>query len=136
LGPGAISSSRPTSATLCDAEHRRQLAGVANKDEPARQVGPIERHRKEEAQCRHRAIDALWLHAALGLIDLEATDILGCRRVRRPPEKLSEAPHEPDIIALRILLQAARRHVFEHPSAQRTHGLWNGLDGHLVFSLS
>jgi hypothetical protein len=30
---------------------------------------------------------------------------------------------KPDIIALRVLPQAARRHVFEHPSAQRTHGL-------------
>src|SRR6478672_3744029 len=91
---------------------------------------------KKKRSADTEQFDALWLHAALGLIDLEATDILGCRRVRRPPEKLSEAPHEPDIFALRILLQAARHHVFEHPSAQRTHGLWNGLDGHLVFSLS
>jgi hypothetical protein len=56
-------------------------------------------------------------------MELEATDILGCRRVRRPPEKLGEAPHEPDIITLRVLPQAARRHVLEHPSAQRAHGL-------------
>src|SRR5580693_6575095 len=66
---------------------------------------------------------SLWLHASLGLVDLKATDILGCRRVRRPPEKLSKAPHKPDIITLRVLPQAARRHVFEHPLAQRTHGL-------------
>jgi hypothetical protein len=79
--------------------------------------------KKKRAMRRYRGIDALWLHASLGLVDLKATDILGCRRVRRPPEKLSKAPHKPDIITLRVLPQAARRHVFEHPLAQRTHGL-------------
>jgi hypothetical protein len=58
---------------------------VADQDEPARQVRPIERHSEEEAQRRHGAIDGRRLHAILGLVDLEAADILGCRRVRRPP---------------------------------------------------
>jgi hypothetical protein len=89
----------------------------------SRQIRSIERHREEEAQGRYRAIDALWLHTTVGLVDLEAADILGRRRVRRPPGERSEAPHEPDIITLRVMPQAARRHVFKHPPAQRAHGL-------------
>jgi hypothetical protein len=50
-----------------------------------------------------RAIDTLWLHATLGVVDMEATGILRRCRVRPTLEKLSEAPHEPDIITLCVL---------------------------------
>jgi len=123
-------------ADLLDAEHGRQLARVAHNDEAARQVRPIERHREEEAQCRHGAIDALWLHTTLGLVDLETADVLGRCRVRWPPEERREAPHETDVVTLCVFAQATHGHVFEHAPPQRAHGLGNCLGGHLVFSLS
>ena len=108
---------------LLDAEHRRQLEGIADQDEPARQVRSVERHREKETQRRDRAIDARWLHATLRLVDLEAADILGRRCIRRTPEKRREAPHEPDVVALCILAQATHGHVFEHVLPQRAYGL-------------
>jgi hypothetical protein len=79
-----------------------QPVGVADKDEAARLVRPIERHGEAEAQRRPRAIDALWLHVTLGLVDREVTDIVRCRRVGWTPEERGEAPHETRIITLRL----------------------------------
>jgi hypothetical protein len=95
---------------------------VTDQDEPARQVRSIERHCEAETQRRHRAFDRRWLHATLGVVDLEAADILRCRGVRRSPEERSEAPREPDIIALRRFAQATHGHVFEHAPAQQADG--------------
>jgi hypothetical protein len=61
-------------------------------------------------------------------VEQEAADEFVRRGVRRPPEKLSEAPHEPDIITLRIL-PAGR-------ASPCLHGPGNLLYRHLVFSLS
>ena len=79
FGPGAAPEQSPN---LLDAEHRWQPPRVADDDEAARQVRPIERHREEEAQRRYRAIDALRLHATLGLWWTWKRRISsGCRRV-------------------------------------------------------
>lgn len=99
---------------------------VANDDEATRQVRAIKRHREEGAQSRYRAIDALRLHATLGLMDLEVADILRGRGIRRPLEERGEAPHGTHIVTLRIVAQAAHGHVFEHALAQRTDGAVDG----------
>ena len=130
--PYAVPESRPVlrprryleqSPNLFDVEHRWQPARVADDDEAARQVRPIERHREEEAQRRYRAIDALRLHATLGLVDLEAADILRCRRIGWALEERGETPHETHVVTLRILAQAAHGHVFEHALPQQAYGL-------------
>ena len=77
----------------------------------------------KKAQRRYRAIDALWLHATLGLVDLEATDILRCRLIGRALEERGEAAHRTHVVTLRILAQAAHRHVFKHALPQRTYRL-------------
>src|SRR5579859_144022 len=118
---------------LLDAQHVRKLAGVADQDETSGQIRPVERHGEEEAQRRHRAVDGRRLHPALGLISLETTDILGRRRIRRPHEEGGEAPHEANVVALRVLSKAAYRHVLKHALTQRAHGLWDGWLGHRVF---
>jgi hypothetical protein len=59
------------------------------------------------------------LHAALSLVDLKATDVLGRCRIRRSAEKGSKASDEADVIALGLFSQAAHSHVFEHAPAQR-----------------
>jgi len=73
------------------------------------------------------------LHTALGLISLETTDILGCRRIRRPLEEGGEAPHEANVIVLRMLSQAAYRHVLKHALTQRADGRLDRWLGHRVF---
>jgi hypothetical protein len=63
------------------------------------------------------------LHATLGLVDLEAADILRRCGVRWPSQERSEAPHEPHIVTLRLFSQATHGHVFKHPAAQRADRL-------------
>ncbi len=62
---------------LLDAQHVGELAGVLHQDDAPRQVEPTGGgHGEEEAHRRHRAIKCRRLHAALGLVDLEAADVL------------------------------------------------------------
>ena len=86
-------------------------------------VGPTDRHRKEKPQRRYRAIDALRLHTILSLIDLEAPDVVGCRRIGWAFEEPGEAPHGTQIVTLGLLAQAAHGHVLEHALPQRADGL-------------
>jgi hypothetical protein len=93
---------------------------MTDQNEPPRQVRPVERHGEEKAERRHRAVDGGWLYAALGLVDLEPANVLGRRRIRRPPEEGGEAAHITDVVALRLRSQATHRHVFEHALSQST----------------
>jgi hypothetical protein len=63
------------------------------------------------------------LHAILGLVDLEAADILRCRRIGWALEERGEAPHGTHIVTLCVVVQAAHDHVFEHALPQRADGL-------------
>ena len=92
---------------LLDAEHRRQPARVRHDGEPAGQIRPVERHGEEEAQRRDRAVDARRLHAALRLVQLEAAQIFRRRRVGRAADEGRECPHVADIVAARLLVEAA-----------------------------
>ncbi len=51
-------------------------------------------------------------------MNLKPANILGGRRIRRPSKEGSEVAHKANILMLRIGLQAAHRHVFEHALAQ------------------
>ena len=66
---------------LLDAEHCRYPPRVRHNGEPARQIRPVERHRKEEAQSRDRAIDARRLQTAPRLVQLEEAQLFRRRRV-------------------------------------------------------
>ena len=60
--------------------------------EPAREVGPVKRVRKEEPQRRDDAVHRRHGNASLALIDLEAAQILRCGPVGRAPQERGEAP--------------------------------------------
>ena len=109
-------------ADLRDAEHVRELAGLAHQDEATRQVRPVEGDGEEEAQRRHGSVDGGRLDASLGLMDLEAADVLGRRAVGRAFEEGGEASDAADVVALGLLPQAAQAHVVEHALAQRANG--------------
>jgi hypothetical protein len=66
-------------------------------------------------------------------MNLETTDILGGRRIRRPPEEGGKVPHEAYVIVLRVLSKAAHRHVLKHALTERAHSLLDGWLGHWVF---
>lgn len=105
-----------------DAQHGRQPARFAHDGEPPGQVRPIQRHGEEEAQGRDRAVDARWLHAGLGLVQLEAAQILRRRRARRPADEGRERPDVPNVIAAGLLVEAAHGHVLDHALAERADG--------------
>jgi hypothetical protein len=59
-------------------------------------------------------------------MNLEAADILGRCRIRRPLEKRCEATNEANVVALRRRSQAAHRHIFEHALPQRADRVFDG----------
>ena len=69
-----------------DAEHWVSAADTARR-RAGRQIRPVERHCKKEAQGRDRAVDVRRLQADLRLVQLEKTQVFRCRRIRRPADK-------------------------------------------------
>jgi hypothetical protein len=70
------------SSYLVATEHHGQLARMRQTNEPARQIGTIDRMREEEAQRRHDAVHRRHGNAVLLLLDLEPAQVVGGRRVR------------------------------------------------------
>ena len=68
-------------------------------------------------------IDARRLQTALRLVQLEEAQLFRRSRVRRPANEGREGAHVADIIAPRVLLEAAHAHVFDHACPQRADGL-------------
>lgn len=67
------------------------------------------------------------LHPALGLVDLEAAEAGGARRVRGPAEEAGEAADDMEVGVLRLLAQAAHGHIFEHAAARRRDRSYRGV---------
>ena len=86
-------------------------------------LGPAARRREKEPQRRHCAVHRRWLYALLALADLEGAQILALGHVRRAAEEDCEVPNVADVIALRLLAEAADGHVLDHATAKRADGL-------------
>jgi hypothetical protein len=65
------------------------------------------------------------LYPARALVHLKPANILSLRRIGRPPEEGCKAAHKANIFVLSVRSQAAHRHIFEHPLAQRTDGAFD-----------
>jgi hypothetical protein len=91
-------------------------------DQPAREVGPVERVREEEPQRRDDAVHRRHGNAGLALLDLEAAQILRRGRVGRAPHKRGEAPHVADVVALGLAREPAHVHVVDQTLAQWVDG--------------
>src|SRR5258706_7059574 len=83
---------------------------------------PIAGRREKEPQRRHRTVHGRRLHALLALTNLEHTQILPLGRVRRAAEEDCEVLDVADVTALRLLAEAADRHVLDHATAKRADG--------------
>jgi len=102
---------------LLDAQHIGQLAGMPHDHQRAREIAPPQRHREQEAQRRHRAVDGRWSDPALMLMELEAPDILCGRRVGRTAQERREPPNITDIVLLRMRAGTAHQHIVRHAPA-------------------
>jgi hypothetical protein len=85
----------------------------------ARHVRSIAGRREKEPQRRHRTVHGRRLHALLALTNLERTQILPFGRVRRAAEEDCEVLNVTDVVALRLLAEAAHGHVLDHASCRR-----------------
>src|SRR5205807_5924231 len=70
---------------------------------------------------------------ALGQVQLEAADVVSCRRVGRAPQERGEAPAAVDVASLRMVPQLAGSHILDHTLAQRADG---GISAHGELLLS
>ena len=104
---------------LFDAQHVRQLPGTTRQYQLARQVGPLQRHAEQEAQCRHRAVDDGLPGTMLALVNLKAPQIFSGRGVGRASDEACEGAYMADIVVLGPRAHAAHRHVVEHAPTQR-----------------
>src|SRR5437879_3786836 len=82
-----------------------QAARMAYDRKPSGKIRPLERHGEEETQGRDRAVDARRLHAALRLVELEAAQILRCRRIGRAADEGRERPDVANVVVARLLAE-------------------------------
>src|SRR5215469_5842992 len=120
FGADAACSSSVTSSTLSTVGIRRGYGTtVSCRARSGRSSVTVKRKRRG----RDRAIDARRLHTALRLVQLEEPQLLRRCRVGRPADEGRKGAHVADIIAPRVLLEAAHAHVFDHARPQRADGL-------------
>jgi len=132
FGPGAARSGSVTSSTLSTAGSRRECGTtVSRRARSGRSSVTV----KKETQGRDRAVDARRLHTALHLVQLEATQIFCRRRVGRPADKGRERPDVLNIIAPRLLAEAAPGDALDHARLQAADGPTRGMGGHQGSSL-
>src|SRR6266478_6543464 len=63
-------------------------------------------------------------------MQLEAAQILRRRRIGRAADEGRERPHLANVVAVRLLGEAAHRHVFDHARTQRADGPGRRSGGH------
>ncbi len=99
------------------AQNRRQLARLADEGHVRRDVFASKRHREEEAQRRHRRVQAGSRDAARRQMQLIAPQILRARLVRRAAKENGEVPDGADVGCLGPRRESADRHIFDHAPA-------------------
>lgn len=87
---------------LVAAQHDGQIAGMSDANQLARKIRPVERVGEEKSQRRHDTVHRRYRQAGLVLLDLELTDLLRRRRVRRTAQMGRKTTDVTDIIALRL----------------------------------
>src|SRR5208337_1987347 len=85
-----------------------------------RQVVAAQRDAEQEAHPGHDPVAVADAGAAFDEVQLEAADLLGGRRVGRSFEPGGEPLAAVDVAALRVRVELARSHVFDHTLTKRT----------------
>jgi hypothetical protein len=85
-----------------------------------RQIVTPHRDAEQETHSGHDPVAIANARAALDQVQLEAPYVFGGRRIGRALEPRGETLAAVDMAALRVRVQLARGHVFDHTLAQRT----------------
>src|ERR1700681_2935234 len=103
---------------LLGAQDDRQLARLVDERQMPSRVGPTERHGEKEPQRRDGGVDNRRARAVLGQVQLETTEILIGRRVRRSTEESCQFHNRADVVVLGLRREMADAHVLDHAPAK------------------
>ena len=99
----------------------------------SRTISPPQRDAEQKPHPRHDPVAIADAQPALDQVQLEAADVVSCRRVRRAPQERGEAPAAVDVASLRMAPQLAGSHILDHTPTQRADG---GISAHGELLLS
>src|SRR5271165_6794703 len=105
---------------LLGAQYRRQLLRLLHVPDLGRQIVATQRDAEQEAHPGHDPIAVADAGAALDEAQLEEAHLLGRRCIGRAFEPRGEPLAAIDVAALRVRVEHARSHVFDHTLTQRT----------------
>src|SRR5208337_1509991 len=99
---------------------RRQLLRLLHVPDLGRQIVAAQRDAEQEAHPGHDPVAVADAGAALDEVQLEAADLFGGRRLGRTFEPGGEPLAAVVVAALRMRVELARSHVFDHTLTKRT----------------
>src|SRR6516225_9509857 len=115
------------------ASSRLASSGLITSGSLGGEIVPPQRDAEQKPHPRHDPVAIADARPALDQVQLEAADVVSCRRVGRAPQKRREAPAAVDVASLRMAPQLAGGHILDHTLAQRADG---GISGHGELLLS
>src|SRR5438874_2968798 len=118
---------------LLRAHYQRQLLRLLEVVDLGGKIVPPQRDAEQKPHPRHDPVAIADAQPALDQVQLEAADVVSCRRVGRAPQKRGKAPAAVDVASLRVAPQLAGGHILDHTLAQRADG---GISGHRELLLS
>src|SRR5215472_15106758 len=118
---------------LLRAHHQRQLLRLLEVVHLGGEIVPPQRDAKQKPHPRHDPVAIADAQPALDQVQLEAADVVSCRRVGRAPQERGEAPAAVDVASLRMAPQLAGSHILDHTLAQRAD---DGISAHGELLLS
>src|SRR6516162_4991709 len=114
---------REQAARLVLAHHLWNLLWLTKMIDLGCKVRPPQCDAKQELHTGHDPVAIADAHARLGQVQLEAANVIGRGRVRRPLQKCSQPLAAVDVAPLRVRTKLARIHVIDHALAQRGDGV-------------
>src|SRR5262249_51504934 len=118
---------------LLRAHHQRELLRLLEVVDLGGEIVPPQRDAEQKPHPRHDPVAIADAQSALDQVQLEAADVVSCRRVRRAPQQRGEAPAAVDVASLRMAPQLAGSHILDHTPTQRADG---GISAHGELLLS
>jgi hypothetical protein len=118
-----MSVPREQAARLVRAHDQRDLLRFTQVINLPGKVQSPQRHPQQELQPGHDPIAVADAHAALGKVQLELTDVLGCGRIGGALEKPGKSLAAVNVAPSTVRTELARVHVLNHALAKRINGI-------------
>src|SRR5215472_8586434 len=116
---------------LLRAHHQRELLRLLEVVDLGGEIVPPQPDAEQKPHPRHDPVAIADAQPALDQVQLEAADVVSCRRVGRAPQERGEAPAA--VASLRMAPQLAGSHILDHTPTQRADG---GICAHRELLLS